>query len=1043
MPTLSVSNSTQLRSALSAAKPGDTILLASGNYGSFAFNDLKYSGYVTVRSADPGRPATFTDIDVHNSSYLRIDRVHVSNPTSGSAASKVVDIDRGSHHVEFLNSEVNGTGGGGSNYANYQGHYGIYTGSASNVRVQGNHVHDVKNGIVSIGTTNLQHVGNRIDYIGNDSFKLAGIRNVLIEDNTGASHVYPEPGAHLDFIQFQGSDSSDIVIRGNVYLGGTMAWVQGIFLDDAFYRNVLIENNVIYTGQANGILVTAGSGVVTRYNTVLNNPGDGHKATTIRLPAGSVSQNNITGGEQGSLGGSDIRIQYTDPRAANYYNKVYADAMEGIGLTIADLRPVAGGLATTKGAYARILEILNGGPAPVPTPVPAPAPDPDPTPGPDPDPAPGSPIDSDDFSAATLRGFWAFEGPAGTSARLGAGGGNEYLELRVPDGNFDIYRTTKKAARLMQDAPDSDFQVETRFLTNPTTKNQSQGILVEQDGDSWIRFDTYFNGSDLKAFAAVTLDGATTNKINLTIAGDVAPYLKVIHRGDAWTFAWSADGEVWKTAGSFTQKLDVNAIGPFASGVDLPYTARVDYFENLAAPIANEDGAGSRSGAAAPAAAANGLRPRRRDELRRRGRRRGQPRASRGARDRPGRDRLQLRGRPDRPQAGAGLQGRPRPRQRLRGLDRGRGAEGQGAERGRRRLVPHRRRRGRRARRARHLRRAGGAALGRRQARRRQGVRPRPLGERGGADDRRPRRRGAAVRRLDLGPDDLRPRRHAGRSRPDLSPGRPVDSRPAAPISRSRPQGLAMKHDLGRLTRWLGLVPDHVRFRGAVLPPARMRYCGAAFRDDATFLDSGLAEAKRLVADFGIGPATRMLEIGCGPGRLPIGLIAAQVAVGRYDGVDIDARAIRWCRQAHHREAPRVPLPSRRGPPPALQPRGPADGRGLPPAVPGTANSTSSTCTRSSPTSSPTTSASTPGSSSGCSSPGGRSSSPPSSRRGCRRSRSIPRTTSWRSPGRCTWRATRRTSSSACSRRRGSRSTRFGHRADLGGQSVVHLKRPA
>ena len=52
MATISVSNGTQLKTALSGAKPCDTILLGSGNYGSFAFNDLKYSGYVTVRSAE-------------------------------------------------------------------------------------------------------------------------------------------------------------------------------------------------------------------------------------------------------------------------------------------------------------------------------------------------------------------------------------------------------------------------------------------------------------------------------------------------------------------------------------------------------------------------------------------------------------------------------------------------------------------------------------------------------------------------------------------------------------------------------------------------------------------------------------------------------------------------------------------------------------------------------------------------------------------------------------------------------------------------------
>jgi SAM-dependent methyltransferase len=76
-----------------------------------------------------------------------------------------------------------------------------------------------------------------------------------------------------------------------------------------------------------------------------------------------------------------------------------------------------------------------------------------------------------------------------------------------------------------------------------------------------------------------------------------------------------------------------------------------------------------------------------------------------------------------------------------------------------------------------------------------------------------------------------------------------------------------------------------------------MRYCGASFRNDEVFLASGVEEAKRLVADFELNRGTRLLEIGCGPGRLPIGVIALGAHVNRYDGVDIDKSAVDWCRR--------------------------------------------------------------------------------------------------------------------------------------------------
>lgn len=74
-----------------------------------------------------------------------------------------------------------------------------------------------------------------------------------------------------------------------------------------------------------------------------------------------------------------------------------------------------------------------------------------------------------------------------------------------------------------------------------------------------------------------------------------------------------------------------------------------------------------------------------------------------------------------------------------------------------------------------------------------------------------------------------------------------------------------------------------------------MRYCGASFRDDATFLSSSDSEAERLINEFGFGDGSRILEIGCGPGRLPIGLIRKVPEVESYHGVDIDQRSIDWC----------------------------------------------------------------------------------------------------------------------------------------------------
>lgn len=97
---------------------------------------------------------------------------------------------------------------------------------------------------------------------------------------------------------------------------------------------------------------------------------------------------------------------------------------------------------------------------------------------------------------------------------------------------------------------------------------------------------------------------------------------------------------------------------------------------------------------------------------------------------------------------------------------------------------------------------------------------------------------------------------------------------------------------------------DFVDHEGVRLPPDHMRYCGTAFRNNEVFLGSGRDETRRLIKDFGMGAETTLLEIGCGPGRLPLGILAENAAIQGYDGVDIDAAAIDWCKRHITRRHP-------------------------------------------------------------------------------------------------------------------------------------------
>ena len=92
------------------------------------------------------------------------------------------------------------------------------------------------------------------------------------------------------------------------------------------------------------------------------------------------------------------------------------------------------------------------------------------------------------------------------------------------------------------------------------------------------------------------------------------------------------------------------------------------------------------------------------------------------------------------------------------------------------------------------------------------------------------------------------------------------------------------------------MVGKYVLFDNTKLPPKHLRFCGKEFRDDDYFLTSAESEARRLANFCNLSSASRVLDVGCGPGRLPIGILRLIGEVEKYRGVDVDRRVINWCR---------------------------------------------------------------------------------------------------------------------------------------------------
>ncbi len=93
------------------------------------------------------------------------------------------------------------------------------------------------------------------------------------------------------------------------------------------------------------------------------------------------------------------------------------------------------------------------------------------------------------------------------------------------------------------------------------------------------------------------------------------------------------------------------------------------------------------------------------------------------------------------------------------------------------------------------------------------------------------------------------------------------------------------------------LTPDSITYNGIRLPPKHLRYCGKDFHDNGHFLKSSIREANRLMEEMNANQSCTVLDIGCGVGRLAIGLKTELPNLKQYYGVDISKKSIAWCKK--------------------------------------------------------------------------------------------------------------------------------------------------
>lgn len=390
--TITVSTIDELYAALAESTGGETILLEGGNYGELSLwdgsgIDVKFPANVTIASADPGNPASFSSVALDGCSNLTFDGVIFDYTFNAGDAEYVKPFQlTDSQNITITNSIFDGDLAQGVSQTSdgYGYGYGLNVRGCSDITISNNEVYDFTRAMVFMESSGLTVTGNDIHSVRSDGLNFVEVTDVLIEGN----YIHDFSGAldstdHRDMIQFwtNGTDSpsTDIVIQGNHLDVGNGVWTQSIFMRneavdsqgagvEMYYLNVTIKDNVVVNAHINAILVGETDALTISNNTVIHDDGgakDGLDAA-MEIPVISVVEtatnvtitDNLVESVDGYEGQDDwvvdgnIHIQDQDPNQDGWYDDVFVstslEPVDGV------LNPIAlpGGSADVAGAGA-------------------------------------------------------------------------------------------------------------------------------------------------------------------------------------------------------------------------------------------------------------------------------------------------------------------------------------------------------------------------------------------------------------------------------------------------------------------------------------------------------------------------------------------------------------------------------------------------------------------------------------------------------------------------------------------------------------------
>lgn len=369
-----------LAQALAAAKGGELILLAPGDYGALALDararpNLAFAEEVTLRSLDPGQMARFTGLTLHSARNLTFEAIRFDYEAAPGAIDAVKPFQiTNAAAVTIRDSVFDGALAVSADVARagFGTGHGLTVRGSRDIAVEGNEFFHWHRAAVFDGVDDLSVARNLVREVRSDGFNFTDVREVAITQNIFRDfRTSPATGDHADMIQFwttgKTRPTTDILIARNILDAADGDATQSIFMrneevdngragSEMFYRNLRIEDNLIRNAHLHGVTVGETDGLVIANNTVVHSMAvaSGQSVHVPRINVAEASLDvtvtrNLAAAVPAARAGwsvsDNLAIQRERPDAAGYFGDVFADGL-------ADHRPAQEALRTMPGFAA-------------------------------------------------------------------------------------------------------------------------------------------------------------------------------------------------------------------------------------------------------------------------------------------------------------------------------------------------------------------------------------------------------------------------------------------------------------------------------------------------------------------------------------------------------------------------------------------------------------------------------------------------------------------------------------------------------------------